>query len=235
VLGPAENGVTGGRYRGAVVLGRAGDQVLVVNDVGLEPYLYGVVPAEMPAAWPAEALRSQAVVARSYALTSRRPSEPFDVYADTRSQVYRGITGETARTTDAVRTTRGIVLMSGAGIARTFFHSSSGGRTAAVEEVFGGASVPYLRSVDDPYDRLSPHHDWTVTLTDEEAERRLHAVLAGELVDIAVVARTASGRAATVRITGTLGSRDVPGTTARSLLGLRSAWFTVIHELAPGT
>ena len=74
VLGPAENGLTGGRYRGTVVLHRAGAEVLVVNDLGVERYLYGVVPAEMPATWPTEALRSQAVVARSYALTSRRPT-----------------------------------------------------------------------------------------------------------------------------------------------------------------
>jgi stage II sporulation protein D len=230
VLGPADSGVTGGRYRDAIVLHRAGDEVLVVNDIGLERYLYGVVPAEMPSAWPVEALRSQAVVARSYAVTSRRPSEPFDVYADTRSQAYRGLAGETARTTDAVRTTGGIVLKFGTSVARTFFHSSSGGRTAAVEEVFGGAPIPYLRSVEDPYDDVSPHHDWTAGLTDEEAARRLATVLAGDLVDIAVVARTPSGRAETVRVTGTLGVRDVPGTTARTLLGLRSAWFTVVRE-----
>jgi stage II sporulation protein D len=230
VLGPAENGVTAGRYRDAIVLHRAGADVLVVNDVGLERYLYGVVPAEMPAAWPVEALRSQAVVARSYALTSRRPTDPFDVYADTRSQAYRGVTGETARTTAAVRATRGTVLLAGTSIARTLFHSSSGGRTAAVDEVFGGPPVSYLRSVPDPYDRLSPYHDWTATLSDDEAERRLRPVLMGDLVDFVVVARTASGRAASVRITGTLGSRDVPGTTARALLGLRSTWFTVVRE-----
>ena len=230
VLGPAENGVTGGRYRGALVLHRAGEQVLVVNDVGVEGYLYGVVPAEMPSAWPAEALRSQAVVARSYALTSRRPAELFDVYADTRSQVYRGVTAETARTTDAVRATGGVVVTFGTAVARTFFHSSSGGRTAAVEEVFGGPPVPYLRSVEDPYDRLSPHHDWAVTLTDEETERRLRTVLLGDLVDVDVVARTPSGRAGTVRVTGTLGVRELPGTTVRTLLGLRSSWFTVQHE-----
>ncbi len=230
LLGPAETGVTGGRYRDALVLHRAGDDVLVVNDIGLERYLYGVVPAEMPSAWPVEALRSQAVVARSYALTSRRPTEPFDVYADTRSQAYRGVAGETARTTDAVRATSGTVLMFGTSIARTFFHSSSGGRTAAVEEVFGGPPVPYLVSVPDPYDRLSPHHDWTVTLSDEEVAHRLGAVVLGDLVDVTVTARTASGRAAAVRVTGTLGTRDLPGTTARSLLGLRSAWFSVVHE-----
>jgi stage II sporulation protein D len=232
LLGPAENGVTGGRYRGVLVLLRTGDEVLVVDDVGLEGYLYGVVPGEMPAAWPAEALRSQAVAARSYAVTSRRPTQAFDVYSDTRSQVYRGVTAETARTTDAVRATRGVVLMYGANVARTLFHSSSGGRTAAVEEIFGGTAVPYLQSVDDPYDRLSPHHDWTVTLTDDEVARRLESVVLGDLVDVEVVARTASGRAATVRVIGTLGARDVSGTSARSLLGLRSSWFTVQHEPA---
>jgi SpoIID/LytB domain protein len=225
LLGLAENGVTGGRYRGAIVLQRAADQVLVVDDVGLESYLFGVVPAEMPSSWPVEALRSQAVVARSYALTSRRPGEPFDVFADTRSQVYRGVASETSRTTDAVRATRAIVLKSGGSIARTLFHSSSGGRTAAVEEVFGGPPVPYLRSVDDPFDRLSPLHDWTVTLTDAEVQSRLSPVLAGDLLALDTIARTPSGRAGVVRVTGTLGVTDVPGTTVRALLGLRSTWF----------
>ena len=225
VVGPAENGVTDGRYRSVIVLHRAGDRVLVVNDVGLERYLYGVVPAEMPARWPVEALRSQAVAARSFALTSRRPGEPFDVYADTRSQVYRGLHAESERTTDAVGATRGIVVSAGAGIARTLFHASSGGRTAAAEELFGGAPVSYLRSVEDPYDVLSPDHDWTAPLTDEEAQRRLRPALAGDLVDMAVVARTPSGRAATVRVTGSFGAVDLSGATVRSLLGLRSTWF----------
>jgi stage II sporulation protein D len=230
LLGPAESGVTNGRYRDAFVLHRAGNQVLVVNDIGLERYLYGVVPAEMPAAWPVEALRSQAVVARSYALTSLKPSAIFDVFADTRSQAYRGVEGEAAATTAAVRATSGIVVTYGTAIARTLFHSSSGGRTAAVEEAFGGAPVPYLRSVDDPFDTLSPHHNWSVTLTDDDAERRLATVLGGDLVNITVTARTPTGRAATVRVTGTLGTRDIAGATARSLLGLRSTWFSVVHE-----
>ena len=227
VLGVADNGVKDGRYRGAIVLRRDAAQVLVVDDVGLEDYLLGVVPAEMPASWPAEALRSQAVVARSYALTSRRPVEPFDVFADTRSQVYRGVDAESPRSTDAVRATGGIVLMFGTSVARTLFHSSSGGRTASADEVFGGAPVPYLRSVDDPPDHVSPYHDWTVTLSDEAMALGLRPVLQGDLLDVQVVARTASGRAATVRVTGTLGTTDVPGTTARKLLALRSTWFTI--------
>jgi stage II sporulation protein D len=197
--------------------------------VHLGSYLRGVVPAEMPAGWPRQALRAQAVVARSYALTSRRPSAPFDVYADTRSQVYRGVTGEAAPATDAVRATGGVVLAYGDAIARTLFHSSSGGRTASFDEVFGGPQVPYLGSVDDPFDRLSPYHDWSVALSDDQAAHQLAGVLLGDLLDLEVVALTPTGRAATVRVTGTLGSIDVPGTTARTLLGLRSTWFTIGH------
>src|SRR5205823_5073482 len=111
--------------------------------------------------------------ARSYALTSRRAREPFDVYADTRPQVYRGVVAEKASTTDAVSATRGIILMYGAGGARTFFHSSSGGRTASAQEVFGGPPVPYMPSVEDPYDSLSPYHAWTVELSDTAAARQL--------------------------------------------------------------
>src|SRR5919197_770775 len=72
-----------------------------------------------------------------------------------------------------------------------------------------GTLVPYLRSVADPYDKLSPYHDWPRTLTDAEAERRLAPVLAGRLVDTAATARTASGRAATVPVTETVGTRDL--------------------------
>jgi stage II sporulation protein D len=227
VVGKAENGVENGRYRGAIVLRRAAAMVLVVDDVRLESYLRGVVPAEMPASWRAQALRAQSVVARCYALTSRRLGEPFDVFADTRSQVYRGVGVEHPRTDGAVKATRAIVLIHGASVARTLFHSSSGGRTASADEVFGGPPVPYLRSVEDPFDRGSPYHDWTVTLTDAQAARQLATVLRGDLLDVQVVARTPSGRAASMRVTGTLGSVDVPGVTARTLLGLRSSWFTV--------
>jgi SpoIID/LytB domain protein len=230
LLGLAENGVTDGRYRGDLLLQDSGVDLRVVNDVGVESYLYGVVPAEMPASWATEALHAQAIVARSYALTSLRPTELNDVYADARSQMYRGVVGETIRTTDAVRATRGVVVRVGASIAHTLFSSSSGGRTAGIEEVFGGAPTSYLRAVDDPYDRLSPYHDWTVTVTDADAARRLASVLQGDLVDVAVVATTATGRAATVRVTGTLGVADIPAGTARTLLGLRSTWFTISRQ-----
>jgi stage II sporulation protein D len=223
--GTAENGLSNGIYRGRMVLSRDGRAVLAVNSVGLEQYLYGVVPAEMPASWPAEALKAQAVVARSYALRGRRPGSPYDVFADTRSQVYRGVLAETAATNAAVKGTRAAVVTSGGTIAQTFFFSTSGGRTAANEEVFGGAPIAYLRSVEDPQDDLSPYHDWTARFTASEARRRLREVTLGTLRGLKVASRTPSGRAATVLVRGSGGDQTVIAVTIQRLLSLRSTWI----------
>ena len=216
----------GGTYRGSAQLSRSGRRILVVNRVSLERYLLGVVPSEMPAAWPAEALEAQADVARSYALRSLRPDAPYDVYDDTRSQVYGGIGSEAPASSAAVRATRGEVVTYAGEVAQTFFFSTSGGETAANEEVWGGVPVPYLRSVDDPHDDLSPYHRWTVTFTAKELRRRLAGVSPGRFEAIAVDARTPSGRAATVRVTGRGGGVVLPASQVQALLGLRSTWFS---------
>ena len=234
--GGAENGVSNGSYRGSLRLYRDRGASVVVNDLGLESYLYGVVASEMPSSWATEALKAQAVVARSYALRSRRPAEAFDVYADTRSQVYRGIAGEAATAVAAVRATRAMAVRYGVEIAQTFFFSTSGGRTAANEEGFGGGlPVPYLRSVDDPYDTMSPLHTWTVRLTDREASKKLADVRLGALDDLAVSGTTPSGRVATLDVVGEDGTAEISGGSARALLELRSSWFTVRREDARPT
>src|SRR3954468_20243938 len=223
--GTADNGLSNGSYRGRLVLSRDGAAVLVVNSVGLEQYLYGVVPSEMPASWPAEALKAQAVVARSYALRSRRPGEPYDVFSDTRSQVYRGVLAETDATNGAVRATKAGVVTAGGQIAQTFFFSPSGGRTATNEEAFGGTPISYLRSVADPYDTLSPYHDWTARFTAADARRRLQSVTLGTLKGLKVASRTPSGRAATVTVRGSGGDQTVSAAMIRTLLELRSTWI----------
>jgi stage II sporulation protein D len=223
--GGAENGLSSRFYRGRMVLTREGSGVLAVNHVSLEHYLYGVVPAEMPASWPTEALRAQAVVARSYALTSRASGGAWDVFADVRSQVYGGVQSEIASTTAAVRDTRGRVVTVGGQVAQTFFFSTSGGRTAGNEEGFGGAPLSYLRSVEDPHDDLSPVHTWTARFTRREAQRRLRSMLAGSLRGIEVASRSASGRAATVLLRGSGGDRTVSAASVRTALGLRSTWL----------
>jgi stage II sporulation protein D len=223
--GPAENGVRDGTYHGRMVFERDGGAVLAINYVGLEHYLYGVVAAEMPATWPTEALRAQAIIARSYALRSRRSTADFDVFADVRSQVYRGVAGEAASTTEAVRATRGRAVLAGGEVAQTFFFSTSGGRTAGNEEAFGGSPLAYLRPVEDPHDDLSPYHTWTARFAEREVARKLRSLTPGEFEGIAVASRSASGRVATVDIAGSDGTNTVPGATIRTRLELRSTWF----------
>jgi stage II sporulation protein D len=225
--GPAENGVRNGFYRGRMVFVRDGAAVLAVNHAGLEHYLYGVVAAEMPSTWPAEALRAQAVVARSYALRSRRPASAFDVFADVRSQVYQGVAGEAETTIAAVRATRGRAVFAGDEVAQTFFFSTSGGRTAGNEEAFGGTPLAYLRPVDDPHDDLSPYHTWTARFSERQVARRLRGLTPGDFEGLAVASRTASGRAATVDIAGSEGTNTVPAATIRLRLELRSTWFEI--------
>src|SRR5436305_11997002 len=145
-------------YRGSIQVDVVGGKVRAINVVGLEQYLYGVVPSEMPFDWLPEALKAQAVVARSYALATRRTGA-FDLYPDTRSQVYLGIEHEKSSTNAAVDATAGKVVLYQGQVAKTFFFSTSGGRTASAEDVWG-EPVPYLVSVPDPYDSISPYHDW---------------------------------------------------------------------------
>src|SRR5262249_1789532 len=123
----------------------------VVDLVGLELYLQGVVPGEMPQAWPSAALEAQAVAARSYALANLVKSKPSDLDADQRSQVCLGVSAEKARTSAAVSATAGQIVTYGGKVASTLYFSSSGGKTASSQDVFGIA-VPYLVSRPDPWD-----------------------------------------------------------------------------------
>jgi stage II sporulation protein D len=185
----------------------------------------------MPASWAAEALKAQAVVARSYALRNRRSDRVFDLYPDTRSQVYRGIAGETAAAIAAARGTRALAVRYGVEIAQTFFHSTSGGRTAGYVEGFGGGlEVPYLRPVDDAQDDISPVHTWQVRLSDRDMERKLKEVRLGALEDVKVTAIGETGRVSQVAVVGVDGTIGISGQELRRLLELRSHWFTIRRE-----
>lgn len=223
--GAAENGLSNGEYRGAMELHRGESGLLAINDVHSRHYLYGVVPAEVPTSWPIEAVKAQAVAARSYAFTSLRPGQPFDVFADTRSQVYRGFTGEDDRGQQAVNETREEVVTHQGDIAQTFFFSTSGGRTTSNENGFGGGTpLPYLRPVDDPYDDISPVHTWTTRFSDAEAGERLGV---GTLESLRVTQRDSDDRVRSVEARGSGGSKTLSGAQVRAKLGLRSAWFSV--------
>jgi stage II sporulation protein D len=211
------------RYRGSIQIDVTAGKLRAINMVGLEQYLYGVVPSEMPFTWLPEALKAQAVVARSYALATRRTGA-FDLYPDTRSQVYLGIEHEKPSTNAAVNATAGQVVLYEGAVAKTFFFSTSGGRTASAEDVFG-EPVPYLVSVADPYDSISPHHDWgPLVFTGTKLAKVLK--MKGRVVDLQPEVNS-SGRIKVLNVVGTKSTLAVQGADLRRRLGLRSTWFTV--------
>ena len=211
------------RYRGSIQIDVSAGKLRAINMVGLEQYLYGVVPSEMPYTWAPEALKAQAIAARSYALATRRTGA-FDLYPDTRSQVYLGIEHEKPSTNAAVNATAGQVVLYDGEVAKTYFFSSSGGRTASAEDVWG-EPVPYLVSVPDPYDSISPHHDWgPFVFTGAKLAKMLK--MKGQVVDLQPELNS-SGRIKVLNVIGTKGTLAVPGAVLRTKMGLRSTWFSV--------
>ena len=227
--GTAINGVTSGNYRGALELrpGTSGG-VTAVNALSLDSYVMGVVPGEMPSSWHPEALKAQAVAARSYAITTDAGGSVFDQYPDTRSQVYRGMSGEAASTNAAVRATANQVVSYGSEVAVTYFFSTSGGETENVENVWGGDPVPYLRGVEDPYDEISPRHRWKIgPLTRRQLSRRLGGLCRGSFRTLRVRRRGVSPRIVSADVVCSRGTRPATGSQLRSQLGLYDNWFTV--------
>jgi stage II sporulation protein D len=220
--------VDGRRYRGSIVLRKPTSALAIVNEVGLQPYLYGVVPWEMPADWHMEALKVQAVAARSYGLANTTSGTYFDVYDDTRDQVYGGFDAEHPRSNEAVQATANEVRTYNGNLATTYFYSSSGGWTANNEDVWpSGTPVPYLRSVRDYWDSLSPHHTWGPTRYSRASlDARLGGFVQGTLRDI-VVDVNASRRAGAMIIHGSGGTSSMPGWQVRDVVDLKSSWFRV--------
>jgi stage II sporulation protein D len=219
--------LNGRGYRGSFrVLKVAPAKVRIVNVVDVDLYLRGVVPSEMPKTWALEALKAQAVAARSYALSHLHGSAAFDLYPDTRDQVYLGIPHEAPSTTTAVNATAGQVVLYKGKVANTYFFSTSGGRTASVQDLHPDAPpVPYLVSVPDPYDSISPYHDWgPYRYTARKLARGLKSP--GKLLDVQTVA-SSSGRVQSVVATSVTGQVTATGVEVRSALGLRSTWFQV--------
>ena len=220
---------TGTPYRGQLEVAVVANRLNAINVVGLESYLAGVVPREMPAAWPAEALKAQAVAARSYALAHRLSGKGYDLYADVRSQVYGGIAGEDARATAAIDATAGQILLYEGKAANTLFHSTSGGRTVAAAEAFGTA-VPYLVAVDDPHSSLSNLNRWGPTPVSDIAIRKALR-LTGPVLALRLT-KAPSGRVRSAVVTTAAGPRTITGSALRSALGLRSTWVTALGSLS---
>jgi SpoIID/LytB domain protein len=226
LMGPAINGVSSGLYRGAIDMLPDGGGVTAVNAIQLEDYVRGVVPGEMPSSWSTDALKSQAVVARTYALATLKSGAAYDLYPDVRSQVYRGVVAEQASTNAATRSTAGQVVQYNGQTAITYYFSTSGGETENVENAFLG-SIPkgWLAGVKDPFDSLSPKHRWTFRFTKSSFKRHLGGYVKGRYKKIKVLTRGVSPRVIRARVYGTRGTTTVSGPTLRARLGTYDSWL----------
>jgi stage II sporulation protein D len=245
----------GKAYRGVAEVLRDRTGLTVVNRLGVESYLLGVVSAEMGRRSSAElaALRAQAVVSRTYALRNLRRwrSQGFDLYGTVTDQAYGGVGVETPEGREAVSETRGRVLTYNGALIEAFYFSTCGGRTAGGLEVFRGASRPYLRSVPDiaengaAYCSISPRYRWREEWSGQALRAGLQRYLprsagagtenVGDVVDVRVTQRSASGRVdqvtvdiggSKVRVDGHTNIRQVFRTPAGDLL--RSTAFTLV-------
>lgn len=220
------------RYRGEFeVLANQTGKLSLVNVVPLEDYLRGV--REMPAGWPAEALKAQAVASRTYAvaqmLSGKYRGEGFDVTDNTESQVYQGVSGEDPRSDAAVAATAGEVIMYDGTVITAYYHAASGGHTEDNEVVWnsGGQAIPYLRGVPD-FDNGSPDYSWQIARTSSQVAEALRAsTLAadvGEVYEIAATGRRGTGgRWSQWTISGSRGQQKLSGEDLRRVLGLRAS------------
>ncbi len=206
-----------------------------VHTIPLETYVRGVVGAEMPASWPLAALEAQAVASRTYALTDHAGGSRFDVYADTRSQVYLGAKAHTAQTNAAVAATAGQVVTYAGQPAITYFFASSGGMTESVQNAFPGAAPePWLRGVPDPYDQ-GPQHSWTESMSFAGAAARLRGLVKGTFRGIEVLRRGYSPRVISAYVLGSAGHTQVSGPELEERLGLYDSWAYFSVRTAHGT
>ncbi len=195
-----------------------------VHKIALESYVRGVVSAEVSPSWPLAALEAQAVASRTYALTAHAGGSKFDVYADTRSQVYRGVAAQTPQTDTAVRDTAGQIVTYGGRPAITYFFASSGGRTENVENAFPGSEPePWLRGVVDQYEQ-GDEHTWKAALSFSAAAKKLRGLVRGSFKGIEVLKRGFSPRILTAYVLGSRGRTPVGGGELAARLGLYSTW-----------
>lgn len=221
-------------YRGLAELNAADKGILVVNQLPLEEYLVGLINCEISSTWPIEAVKAQAIIARTYALNRKtaRIASSYHLESSVIDQVYDGCQIEDSRARRAVLETEGEVLTYGGAIIQAFYHSSCGGRTEAAENVWG-ASLPYLKGVECQYCLTAPAGTaWEYKLSLKEIEERLQAAgykISG-LYDIKAGATNSRGRLKQVVLLASRGGAMVAGDQFRKAVGyavIKSTRFTV--------
>jgi stage II sporulation protein D len=199
-----------GVYRGILRVFLHGGQLRVVNEVDIEHYLYGVVPAEVPSSWPPEALKALAIAARTYALyqAKHRSDWTYDLVDSDGDQVYRGTRCETKRTNRAVDATRGMLLIHARRPILAMYTANTGWHSASASHVFG-TKLPYLTGVKDPYSPTQPMGRWKRTHQAKEIQQKLRKIglRFGTIKNILPAAVTPSGRITRIKLVSSRGTK----------------------------
>lgn len=223
------------KYRGDIEIKRYSDSdMTVINVVCMQEYLYGVVPREIGGNSPYEAVKAQAIVARTYAAKNynKRMKWGFNLYPTVDDQAYGGYEWENINSNRAVDETDGKVVVYDGELINGYYFSTSGGYTEASENVWGG-KLGYLQAVPDPYepDNLSKT-TWTVQLTADEIKEKLanYGIDVGDVLDIRPTEYSEAGRVIELEIVGTDKTTVITKSKVRTYLGLDSQWYTVNDE-----
>jgi stage II sporulation protein D len=221
----------GTRYRGTLTFTRGSSGTLqAIDTLDLELYVRAVVSIECPGTWRQAALRAQAVASRSYVLANLRPQADFDVFADDRSQNYRGMSRELPAATAAAAATRHEILTYEGAVVDAFFSASNGGTTSDGQEAWGATRLPYFVSRPDPFDAKSPAARWGPLDLPLARVRRALPALTADLSTVTLV-RGADGRVTRLTFVAGDGTRaTVEGYAFQQRLGLRSTYFSLAAE-----
>lgn len=222
------------RYRGYFRFKIQEGEIILINHIEMEEYLYGVVPAEMGYNFPMEALKAQAVAARTYASRnmSKHLSEDFNLCDSTHCQAYYGYEEEHLFTNLAVDETKGLLAYYDGQPINAFYYSTSSGFTENSIDVWGG-DLPYLKSVRDDFSLDSPNSSWTfkIDVFDLNNKLVLNQIYIGLLEKIEVIERSTSGSVKSVKLIGTSGEEIISGTRFRAIMGntiFKSTHFNIV-------
>ena len=226
-------------YRGGPSIVDGPDQrPALIATVPIDAYLYGVVPLEIGRSTPDAALKAQAIVARTYALTHRVKGREYDLVANAGDQAWGGIAAESPQTNAAVDATEGQLVTYLGGLASVYYSACCGGHTADASRMWGGISLPYLRGVPDPYCMRSPYANWTASFTVGSLLNALgpRAAALMPIVSITLGDATADWRPG-LRIEGKNGSAVFTSGDVRKALGARlvrsGLWRSLMVEGDP--
>ena len=220
--------VNGLNYRGSAIITNVSKKLMFVNELKIQEYLCSVVPSEMPASFGLEAVKAQAVAARTYALSqiTRHTDDGFNMCSTVHCQVYSGMRTENSLTTQAVEETKDMIVTYKGELISTYYSASMGGYTEDVENVWG-KEIPYLKAVKDPYEpKMTPG---TICFSKDEIEAKLKNknIDIGDVVKIEVTKWTDAGRAYELVITGTKGKTTYVREGTRTFFNLKGQMYTL--------